>query len=139
MINDIINAIAIKLNGAFGDNYTIYTEQVEQGFEAPAFLILFLNLEQVQQIGKRWRIDTLFNVQYFSAEGRTDASSKTLDIQQALKVVTLLNGNVMRGTGANSEIIDGNAHNFIRFNFFLQEVEVQDFMESLEQNRTLKG
>lgn len=139
-INDIITAISIKLNqvfGDFGDEYRIYVDDIPQGFEAPAFLILFLNLENIRQIGKRWRVNTLFNIQYFPQNGRAEASNMALKVQQALKEITLLNGTVMLGTNGNTEIVDGNAHNFINFNFYLQEVEVKTFMESLEQHSRL--
>lgn len=136
-INDIITAISIKLNQAFGDEYKIYDDEIPQGFKTPAFLILFLNLENIRQIGKRWRINTLFNIQYFPKNGRTEASNMSLKVQQALKEITLLNGAVMLGTNGNAEIVDGNAHNFINFNFYLQEVEVKTFMESLEQHSRL--
>ncbi|WP_400194614.1 phage tail terminator family protein [Lysinibacillus telephonicus] len=141
-INDIIAAISIKLHNTFGEGYTNYIDEVPQGFTPPAFLILFLSLENIRQIGKRWRVTTLFNIQYFSDKAenkRTDASNHALKIQQALSEITLLNGAIMLGTGANSEIVDGNAHNFIHFNFFLQEIEAKVFMESLEQHSTPKG
>lgn len=136
-INDIISAISIKLNQVFGDEYRIYADDIPQGFEAPAFLILFLNLENIRQIGKRWRVNTLFNIQYFPRNGRTEASNAALKVQQALKEIMLLNGTVMLGTNGNTEVVDGNAHNFINFNFYLQEVEVKTFMESLEQHSRL--
>jgi hypothetical protein len=130
-INDIITAISIKLNQTFGDGYSNYIDDVPQGFETPAFFIQFLNLENIRQIGKRWKVTTLFNVQFFPLGGRADASNHALKIQQALKEITLLNGSVMLGTRANSEIVDGNAHNFIHFNFFLQEIEATVLMGSL--------
>lgn len=138
-INDIISAISIKLNQTFGDSYKNYIDEVPQGFKPPAFLILFLNLENIRQVGGRWRVNTLFNVQYFPQNGRTEASNMALKVQQALKEITLQNGSILLGTSTNSEIVDGNAHNFINFNFFLQEVDVQDFMESLEQHSNLGG
>ncbi|QBK26741.1 phage tail terminator family protein [Ureibacillus thermophilus] len=138
-INDIITAISIKLNQVFGDEYRIYADDIPQGFEAPAFLILFLNLENIRQIGGRWRVNTLFNIQYFPRNGRTEASNAALKVQQALKEITLLNGTVMLGTNGNTEIVDGNAHNFINFNFYLQEIEYVPFMESLEHHLNTKG
>jgi hypothetical protein len=139
-INDIVTAVSIKLQEVFGDSYKKYVDEVPQGFSTPAFLILFLSLEQRQRIGKRWHINTLFNVQYFPSGGRIDASNHTFKVQQALKELTLLNGSLMRGTGATSEIVDGISHNFIHFNFFLQEQEENIFMESLEQHSAnLKG
>ncbi|MFY0520917.1 phage tail terminator family protein [Lysinibacillus sp. UGB7] len=132
-INDIQNAISVKLHEAFGVNYKKYIDEVPQGFKTPAFLIQFLNLEHIRQIGKRWKVTTLFNVQYFPQGGLSEASNMTLKVQQALKEITLLNGSLMLGTGSNSEVVDGVAHNFIHFNFFLQEVEEKIFMGSLEQ------
>lgn len=138
-INNIIDAISIKLNKTFGDSYKIYDDEIKQGFKTPAFLILFLSLEQKQQVGKRWHVSTLFNIQYFPKHGRSEASDMSLKVQQAVKEITLLNGTLIRGTGANSEIVDGTAHNFMNYNFFLQETEEKDFMESLKQHSKLKG
>lgn len=131
-INDIIVAISRKLHTAFGSDYAKYIDGVPQGFLSPAFLIQFLNLENIRQIGGRWKVVTLFNVQFFPLNGASEVANMTLKIQQALKDVTLLNGSVMLGTGGNSEPVDGVGHNFIHFNFFLQEVEVKVFMGSLE-------
>lgn len=133
-INDIQNAISVKLYEVFGADYKKYIDEVPQGFKTPAFFIQFLNLEHIRQIGKRWKVTTLFNVQYFPKNGLSEASNMTLKVQQALKEITLLNGSLMLGTGANSEVVDGIGHNFIHFNFFLQEVEEKIFMGSLEQH-----
>ena len=132
-INDIQNAISVKLHEAFGDGYKKYIDEIPQGFKTPAFLIQFLNLEHKRQIGKRWKVTTLFNVQYFPENGLSEASNVTLKVQRALKEITLLNGSMMLGTEPNSEVVDGVAHNFIHYNFFLQEMEEKIFMGSLEQ------
>lgn len=132
-IEDIVIAISIKLHQAFGDGCTTYIDEIPQGFETPAFFIQFLSLEHIREIGQRWKVTTLFNVQYFPAEGRPDASNRILMVQQALKEITLLNGVVMLGTGASSEIVEGIGHNFIHFNFILQEIEAKTLMGSLEQ------
>jgi len=138
-INDIQNAISVKLHENFGSGYKKYIDEVPQGFKTPAFLIQFLNLEHIRQIGNRWKVTTLFNVQYFPKNGLSEASNMTLKVQQAMKEITLLNGSLMLGTGANSEVVDGIGHNFIHFNFFLQEVEEKSFMGSLEQHIKTKG
>jgi len=131
-INDIQKAISVKLHDAFGADYKKYIDEVPQGFVTPAFFIQFLNLEQIRQIGKRWKVTTLFDVQYFPKNGFSEASNMTLKIQQAIKEITLLNGSLMLDTGANSEVVDGIGHNFIRFNFFLQEIEAKVLMGSLD-------
>jgi len=138
-INNIQNAISVKLHEAFGADYKKHIDEVPQGYKTPAFLIQFLNLEHIRQIGNRWKVTTLFDVQYFPKNGLSEASNMTLKVQQALKEITLLNGSLMLGNGANSEVVDGIGHNFIHFNFFLQEVEEKIFMGSLEQRTKTKG
>lgn len=130
-INDIITAISIKLNQTFGDGYSNYIDEVPQGFQTPAFFIQFLSMEHIRQIGGRWKVTPLFNVQYFPKHGASESANMTFKIQQALKTVTLLNGAQMLARGANSEVVDGNGHNFMRFDFFLQEVEAKVLMGSL--------
>lgn len=137
-INDITDAISVKLHESFGDSYKKYVDEIPQGFDTPAFFIQFLSLQQIQQVGKRWRIVTLFDVQYFPQDGASEASNMSLKVQQALREITLLNGSLMRSTSANSEVVDGIGHNFMNFNFFLQEIEEKTFMESIELN-TRKG
>ena len=39
IVNSIIDAICITINNDFGDDYTIYTESIKQGFEEPCFFI----------------------------------------------------------------------------------------------------
>lgn len=126
-IEDIEIAIARKLDSVFGDSYAIYTDEVPQGFKKPCFFIQFLNLEQFNRLGKQWRVNTLYNVQYFGPSAR----NMTLKVQQALNIVELLNGQLMRSTANNSEMVDGVAHNIMNFNFTIAEVEAKEFMESM--------
>ena len=130
-INDIITAISIKLHDTFGDGYKKYIDEIPQGFATPAFYIQFLSFEHIQQIGGRWKVTPLFNVQYFPKHGASESANMTLKIQQTLKVVKLLNGVQMLARGTNSEVVEGVAHNFMRFDFFLQEKEVEELMGSL--------
>lgn len=138
-INDIITAISIKLHQSFGDGYKKYVDEIPQGFETPAFFIQFLNLEHIRQVGGRWKVTPLFNIQYFPEQGATESANMTLKIQQALKVVKLVNGAQMLARGTNSEVVDGIAHNFMRFDFFLQESDAKILMGSLEQYAKMKG
>ena len=43
MINSIIEGISISLNAEFGDDYTTYTESVEQGLNEPCFFLFCIN------------------------------------------------------------------------------------------------
>lgn len=132
-INDIVVAISRKLHEAFGSNYKKYTDEIPQGFQTPCFFIQFLNFEHIRQIGNRWKVTPLFNVQYFPSNGASESANMNLKVQQALKDVSLINGAAMLARGANSEVVDGIGHNFMRFDFFLQEMEAKVLMGSLEQ------
>lgn len=132
-IDDITIAISRKLHEAFGSSYKKYTDEIPQGFQTPCFFIQFLSFEHIRKIGGRWRVTPLFNVQYFPSNGASESANMSLKVQQALKGVTLLNGAVMLARGANSEVVDGIAHNFMRFDFDLLEVEAKILMGSLEQ------
>ena len=137
-IDDIVNAISIKLHQSFGDGYKKYIDEIPQGFDTPAFFIQFLSLEHIQQIGGRWKVTPLFNVQYFPKYGASESANMALKIQRALKVVKLLNGVQMLARGTNSEVVEGIAHNFMRFDFFLLESEAKVLMGSLEQHAKTK-
>ncbi|WP_334303291.1 phage tail terminator family protein, partial [Clostridioides difficile] len=39
MLNNIIDGISVKLDKSFGEKYTIYSEDVEQGINEPCFFI----------------------------------------------------------------------------------------------------
>lgn len=138
-INDISVAISRKLQEVFGSGYKKYTDEVPQNFVTPCFFIQFLSFEHIMQIGNRWKVTPLFNVQYFPQKGASESATMALKVQQALKDVTLLNSTKMLARGANSEVVDGIAHNFMRFDFFLQEVEAKVLMGSLEYYQKTKG
>ena len=131
-INDIQNAIAVKLHETFGEAYKKYMDEIPQGFKTPAFFIQFLSFEHIRQIGGLWKVTPLFNIQYFPKDGSSESANMALKVQQALKDVTLLNGTKMLARGANSEVVDGIGHNFMRFDFFLREVEAKVLMGSLD-------
>lgn len=133
-INDIVTAISVKLQKAFGSDYKKYTDEVPQKFATPCFFIQFLSMEPIRRIGGRWRIAPLFNVQYFPSKGASESANMTLKVQQALKDVMLLNGTKMLARGANSEVVDGIAHNFMRFDFDLLERETVELMGSIERH-----
>ncbi|WP_249660039.1 phage tail terminator family protein [Lysinibacillus fusiformis] len=131
-IYDIQNALSIKLHEAFGAEYKEYIDDLPQEFNTPAFLIQFLSLEHIRQIGGRWKITARFNVKYFPKNGLSEVSNMTLKVQQAIKEITLLNGLLLLGNGATSEVIEGIGNNFIQYNFFLQEIEENAFMGSID-------
>ena len=45
MINEIMDAIAIKLHEVYGDEYEIHQNDIKQSLQAPCFLITLIDSE----------------------------------------------------------------------------------------------
>ena len=67
MVNDVKDAISIKLNQIYGDYYEIYSKDVKQGLNPPCFFIKILNPSQRQLIGNRYYLKISVDVHYFPA------------------------------------------------------------------------
>lgn len=140
-INDVINAIAIKLRDRFG--YTIYVDQVPQDFETPSFLIQLVSLDNEREIGYpgsrlKWRVSPLFDIQFFSNNGRSDLFNHTLQVDIALERIELINGDTILATNQNNSIQDDICHNFMNFTFGLTEEKMKEAMDRLDLNTRLR-
>jgi hypothetical protein len=138
-ISDIVNGISIKIDAEF-PNATIYTEKIPQGFSEPCFVIKMINLEDIKRMKGRWLVRPMFNIMYFPSNngGSTECYDVSLELQHALQEIELIDETIMLSTSSNTKIVDGEdgdvvAHNFMNFNFFLQDIKHEDFMESLQQ------
>ena len=142
MVNDLIDAISVKLNQVFGDGVRIYSESVKQGLKEPCFFIAVLNPTQSPIIGVRYFRAHPFDIHYFpSKDGGNqeiqDVASKLFD---ALEYITLLDGDLVRGTEMHYEKVDDVLHFFVKYNMFVyKQVEKADPMETLTVNNNVKG
>lgn len=139
-INDIVNAIAIKLNQVFGDTYEIYTEEIEQGFKEPCFFIGFLSAEEAQVFGRRYHDGHLFDIHYFPREGNTEIFGMMNTLKDALEYVMTIEGDLLRGTNINLEIVNGVLHTFVNYNFHIYKPKTvpQEAMEGFEHQAQIK-
>lgn len=139
MLDDIVNGISIKLNDTFGDDYEIYSENVEQGLNEPCFFIKPLKASNKPFLGKRKQRTYPFDIAYFPKEGNEEmmqASDKMLD---CLEYITLVNGDVLRGSSLESEIVDGVLHVSVKYNVFLNDISRDEPMETVESKLGTKG
>ena len=76
----------------------------------------------------------MFGIDYIADENKKD-SRGIYDVIEKLNsitnLITLENGDIMRGTERKTEIQDGNMHSFIQFSYFICEKKENDKMESL--------
>ena len=140
-IKDIIDGIAIKLNEKFG--YTMYVDEVPQGFKTPSFCIHMVSMIHDRELGndisgRRWLVAPLFDIQFFSDKGRSDLFQHSLQVQQALQQIKLVNDDILLSVDQNTTIEDDIAHNFMQFNIYLYDKQRETFMDSLSLDTRIR-
>lgn len=136
MINDIVIGIAQALNGVFGDDYEIYSQEVEQGLKEPCFLILLVDSSNERIIGSRFKRKQPFNILYFSKDDETtnDMYSVGERMNDALEFISFRDGKLM-GTEMSFKVIDGVLNFLVDYNFTTIKQINNDYMKEL----TVKG
>lgn len=141
MINSIVEGISISLNAAFGDDFTIYTESVEQGLKEPCFFVSCINPTSRIFLGKRYFKTNQMCIQYFSADKdskKEECNAVSEKLFDCLEYITVL-GDWVRGTQMNCEMVDGVLHFFVNYDMFVYKVEPSDAMEEISKNVSVKG
>ncbi len=139
MINDIVNGISAKLNSIFGDNYDIYTENIEQGLEEPCFFIKPLKVINKPLLGKRKQRTYPFDIAYFPEEGNEEMMEVSEKVLGGLEHITLLDGAILHGSSLEAEIVDDVLHVSVSYIVFLNDISSDDPMETLESKLGVKG
>lgn len=133
---DIMDGISMALDEAFESAYPIHADKdVIQELEEPCFFIAVLNPSQAPKLMGRYYRTHPFDVLYFP---ETEGNNKEMHLiavrlMEVLEYITLANGDLIRGTGMNYEIIDSVLHFRVNYNLFLR-AEPDDItaMETLE-------
>ena len=141
MINKIIDGICEALHREFGSEYEIYTEEIKQGLKEPCFSVVILAPATTQYFGRRYYNTNPFCIHYFP-KSQTAAKAECYDVIErltnCLEYITV-SGDPVRGTGMNSEIVEGVLSFFVNYNMFvLKDSEEQTSMEELAQKTDLK-
>lgn len=142
MINSIIEAISVALNGEFGDGYGIHMEEIEQGLEEPCFFISPLNPTNGLFVGERYFQTNPFCIQYFPAgsEKQRECNSVAGRMRGCLEYVTVGRGsNPIRGTKMKHEVAGGILNFFVNYDCFTYKAGEQTAMGELQSSTTVKG
>lgn len=138
-INSLITSLFIKLSQEFDDDINIYSENVEQGFDKPCFFIEAVNSSNKNLLGKRYLRKNSFDIKYFpeveSNNGMQEIASTLYDV---LEILTLENGEKVRGTKMSHKVLDGVLHFYVNFDMVLKRIEnISDYMEDIEIKNNL--
>ncbi|MDR1754572.1 MAG: hypothetical protein LBR74_06660 [Eubacterium sp.] len=92
MIQNIIGGICKRLNEAFGDDYGIYTEDMEQDLNAPGFSVRLVNLKSKDEMDGRIFLENQFCIRYYP-KSADKPQAERYDIQEklllALRYITI--------------------------------------------------
>ena len=131
MIYEVIEAIAGKLAEKY--DYDVHVEEMPQDFEEPCFFIKLVNSDEDQLIDNRYYRKNAFDVAYFNDGNNKDLYKKANEMTDILEYVKLENGNLLRGTGRKSEIVNGVLHFIVSYGYtVLKPREKQALMEELK-------
>jgi hypothetical protein len=141
MINDLIVGISMALNTEFGDGYTIYREEIKQDLQEPCFFIGELLVSRNPTPNHMERTLNSFDVLYFPQSKKyqseiRDVADRMFD---ALELITLTNGDKVRGISRRAEEHDGVLHFFVDYNMNLRLAESGDTMQTLTVETEVTG
>lgn len=139
MINDIMNAISIRLHEAFGDGYKKYLNDIEQGLKEPCFLITVVDYSKEQLLQSRSKRSVPFDILFFPSQGKAQCYEIADQMMNELEFITLLDGDMMHGTNMKAEVVDDVLHFFVNYNFIATVTKEQlDSMESIDIENSTK-
>lgn len=140
--NDIIDGVSIKINGLFGDEYTIHTNGVKQGLEMPCFFIKSLPSSKKKLIGNRYENTTnlVIHTMLEDSEDKEEKLNNIADSLYELEYITLLNEDILKGYDMKIEISDGVLLFFITYKYFTyKEIQEETEMENVSVDGEVKN
>lgn len=111
MVEKIVKSIAQTLEEAFGKDYTLYRDFVEQGFQTPCFCIQMINSTNDKQLEKRYQRSYFFDLLYFPKEEHISSELNRVSetLYQCMKWIKIDHSGIW-GSGMNHHIEEGVLH-----------------------------
>ena len=133
-LSAILDGISLKLNEKFGDEYTIYPEEVKQGMKRPCFFVKLLNPSNTKQRGETYYRENSYCIHFFpenTNEPKAECYKILDELYLALEYIEV-EGNPIRGIGMFGEIHDEILLFYINYNVFVHQKYDTVMMEILE-------
>lgn len=123
----------MELHAAFGAEYKIYQNDVEQGLKEPCFFIAVLKPDISPLLNNRFMSRNPLDIQYFPVSGRNNDEMFRVagNLMECLAFITLPNGDVLHGTAMSYEVVDGVLHFFVNYNLTLCRLSEKPVMGDL--------
>ena len=91
MVSRFLNAITEALHAEFGNDYEIYTEDIEQGLTPPCFLVDLVTATREKQGASWYMYSMVFSIQYFPSgdNERKEIHNVLSRLDDCLEVITV--------------------------------------------------
>lgn len=130
--NDIIDGVSIKLN-TIEENFDIYTNSVKQGLKMSCFFIKELPSSKRRLIGNRFENELNLAIHTMLEDENMEKLNDIADKLYGLEYITLLNGDILRGTDMKTELSDGVLIFLITYKYFsYQDQKQEDEMKDIK-------
>lgn len=135
---EIIDAISVRLNEVFGEDYTIYLEQVEQGLQTPCFFIQPIESTDKNMISiRKYRTNTF--VITFIPSGTGSQREQLVQVANRLldhfDSFDLGNGVVLPTFDRSIDVADGTLNFILAFKYYkYKNGNSDDMQESLDMS-----
>lgn len=140
MIQEILTSISLAINKEFGDDYTTYTESLEQGLKEPCFFVHCINSANRQFLGNRYFSENQICVQFFPTSNmkKEECNSVGERLYSCLEFVPD-GDDLLHGTSMRYETVDGILNFFVNFDLFTKKVKDDTPMEDMSETLAVKG
>ena len=136
-LSAILDGISGKLNSKFGDEYTIYPEEVRQGLTRPCFFIKLLKPSSTKERDITYLRENPYCIHFFPKNTNQPVQEcyQMLDsLYMALEYIEVA-GNLVRGVSMFGEIHDEILQFHIHYNVRVRKVYdpvLMQYLESIE-------
>lgn len=142
MINDILNALSLKLKEKL--DCTVYIDYVPQKLKLPCVFITTISNEERIIIYPRYKATTVFDIAYNVDANNIENMRNIYDVIEKINNITdfltLENGDILRGKDRENSIVDKVAHCNVTFDYFIyKETEKEEYMENLTMSGGIKN
>lgn len=140
-IYDVLTGVTTAISQRF-PNLTIYSEEMKQGDQAPCFFVKLLPVEHIQELGRRYRRNFLFDIHYYpdpNKDLQIDAHEMAEQLYGLMEFITVHN-KLQRGIKMKYEFKESVLHFMVEYHFrFMREKPQEQHMRSLEQEGILNN
>lgn len=135
MLDEILQAVAAALYGAYGDKAEIFRDEIRQGLRPPCFFLGVLQPDITPLLGRRSLYRCPLDIQYFPPDPQSPGPSYAVaeELAGLLRFISLPDGSKLQGRGINFELEDGVLHFFVTYALtLLRPADPVPAMETLE-------